>query len=746
MSSLASVSDAQAQDAFDRLAPPVRYWIREQGWDRLRDIQVQAIPAILEGDRDVLIAAATAAGKTEAAFLPILTRVATRTEPGLSVLYVSPLKALINDQHRRLGQLCECMEVPFVRWHGDAPSSAKSRMSARPSGIALITPESIEALFIRKPADARRMLCSLDVIVIDELHAFLSGPRGLHLASLLKRIDAVAASRARRIGLSATIGDLETAAAWLCPGQPASVRVLRSDATGLDLQLQIRGYLELSDGSRADAEPAAPALARISDHLFTTLRGANNLVFGGSRQTVEAVADRLRLESGRTGVPNEFFPHHGNLSKELREELETRLKDGDLPTTAVCTSTLELGIDIGSVRSVALIGAPRSLASLRQRLGRSGRRQGVPAILRIYVREAAVDARSDLMDELRVDTVRSAAAIHLLGARFVEPPPTSDPALATALVHQTLSIIAEHGGARADVIFKLIGGRGPFATVTSADFIELLRGMADTQVGLIEQAPDGTLLLGESGERLVHAREFYALFESNAEWRLIAGGRALGTIPLSNVITVGSLVVFAGRRWLVEAVDERAQILQVAPHQGGAIPKFDSVRVEPAHDRLVAEMRHVFGSDAVPSYFDTQAAELLAEGRAAYRRLGLDRTTMLDTGRDVHVLLWRGDVAASVFAAALTLVGFQVEPNDIGVTLPKTSLNAARGGLERIARFRKADLDRLTEQVQGLRSAKFDAYVPEPVLRRFWSRRHAAVIGEIPRIAAECAKQMTHGT
>lgn len=741
MSSSASVSDAEAQDAFDRLAPPVRYWIREQGWDRLRDIQVQAAGAILEGDQDVLIAAATAAGKTEAAFLPVLTRIATRTEPGLAVLYVSPLKALINDQHRRLDQLCERMEIPLVRWHGDAPSAAKSRIMARPNGIALITPESIEALFIRKAADARRMFCNLDAIVIDELHAFLSGPRGLHLASLLKRIDAVATSRARRIGLSATIGAPETAAAWLCPDRPASVCVLRPDAGGLDLQLQIRGYREPSGGSRADAEPSASALARISDHLLGTLRGANNLVFGGSRQTVEIVADRLRLESDRVGVPNEFFPHHGNLSKELREELETRLQNGDLPTTAVCTSTLELGIDIGSVRSVALIGAPRSLAALRQRLGRSGRRQGVPAILRIYVREDTVDARSSLRDELRVDTVRAVAAIRLLGARFVEPPPTSDPALATALVHQTLSIIAERGGARADVIFKLFGGPGPFATVTPADYIELLRGMADTQVGLIEQAPDGALLLGESGERLVNAREFYALFESNAEWRLITGCRALGTIPLSNVVTVGSLVVFAGRRWLVEAVDERAQILQVTPHQGGAIPKFDSTGVEPTHDRLVAEMRHVFDSDAVPSYLDAQAAAFLAEGRAAYERLGLDRTTILDTGRDVHVLLWRGDLATSVFAAALTLIGFQVEPNDLGVTLPKTSLDAVRGGLERIARFRTADLDRLTEQVQGLRSAKLDAYVPEPVLRRFWSRRHADVIGEIPQIAAECAVQ-----
>jgi ATP-dependent Lhr-like helicase len=744
MNSSVSVSDTQAHAAFDRLAPAIRFWIREQGWDRLRDIQVWATVAILDEDRDVLISAATAAGKTEAAFLPALTKVADRVGPGLSVLYVSPLKALINDQHRRLGHLCERMEIPLVRWHGDAPASAKARMLTQPRGVALITPESIEALFIRRPTDARRLFGALDAIVIDELHAFLSGARGLHLASLLKRIDAVSGRRARRIGLSATIGDPEIAAAWLCPNEPARVLRLSSDAAGMELRLQIRGYLEPSRAatsrqavstSRAEA---ASALGAISDHLFETLRGANNLVFGGSRQTVEAVADGLRLKSEQAGVPNEFFPHHGNLSKELREELETRLKDGSLPTTAVCTSTLELGVDIGSVQSVALIGAPRSLASLRQRLGRSGRRKGVPAVLRVYVRQAVVNASSPLREELRLDTVRAVAAMRLLGERFVEPSPASDPALATALLHQTLSIIAERGGARADTIFKLLNDCGPYASVTPTDFIELLRGAAHEQVGLVEQAPDGTLLLGERGEQLVQSREFYALFESDAEWRLLHGARPLGTIPLSNVITVGGLVVFAGRRWLVEAVDERAQVLQVSPHQGGAPPKFEAPGVEAAHDRLVAEMRRVLAVEATPPpYLDVQASAFLAEGRAAYKRLELDRKAILDTGRDVHLMLWRGDVACGVFSAALTMAGFEAESNDLGVTLLKANSEAVHAGLERIARFRPADLDRLNAQVHGLQSAKLDTYVPEAILRRFWSRRHAACVAEIPQIAAD---------
>ncbi|AWN42588.1 DEAD/DEAH box helicase [Methylobacterium durans] len=753
MSSSVSASDRLPRDgAFDRLAPEVRSWIREQGWTGLRDIQARTVDAVLDGGDDVLVAAATAAGKTEAAFLPILTRIAGRAEPGLAVLYVSPLKALINDQFRRLDQLCERMEIPLVRWHGDAPQSAKARMLAKPAGIALITPESVEALLIRRPADAGRLLAALDFVVVDEVHAFLSGPRGLHLASLLRRIEALGApGRTRRIGLSATIGDAEAAAAWLRPTAPERVRLLQDGGSGMDLQLRILGYLEPldadgTDGAEAEAAAGAGpplALDAITDHLFASLRGSNNLVFGGSRRLVESLADRLRRRAERFEVPNEFFPHHGNLSKELREELETRLKDASLPTTAVCTSTLELGIDIGSVRSVAQVGAPRSLASLRQRLGRTGRRQGMPAILRIYVREQELDERSSILDELRHDTVRAVAAIRLLAARFVEPPPAGDGALATALLHQVLSVIAQRGGARADAIHRLLCGPGVFASVTPADFAELLRGAARKEAGLIEQAPDGTLLLGERGERLVHAREFYALFDSGAEWRLVAGTRSLGTIPLTNAISKGNLVVFAGRRWLVEAVDERAHVLQVSSHRGGVIPKFERLFAEPTHDRLLAEMRRVFGADDVPAYLDERARSFLVEGRTAYRRLGLERSTMVHTGRDLHLFAWRGSATCGVLAVVLSMLGMQAEPHDLGITLPGAGPDDARLVLRRIASSAPGCLGTVADFVGALQTAKYDEHVPETLLRRFWSRRHQDVLTRMPSLAAEMLNGMT---
>lgn len=346
-------SASDPPSSFDRLHPQIKRWIWEQKWEELRDVQDLAIRAVLDSREDVLISASTAAGKTEAAFLPILTIIANRTEKGLSVLYVSPLKALINDQFRRLELLCERMEIDVVRWHGDAPQSAKARALRDPCGVALITPESIEALFVRRPAEARALLGALDFVVIDELHAFLQGPRGLHLSTLLRRIDEFSGKRPRRVGLSATLGDLSVAARWLNPGAADAVSLVESGAGAPELRLQVRSYLEPEDTEETDAleddEGPKVALDYIADHLFETLRGSNNLLFSGSRRRVEAMADRLRRRCEKANVPNEFFPHHGSLSKGLREDLEERLKRAELPTTGVATTTLELGIDIGSV-------------------------------------------------------------------------------------------------------------------------------------------------------------------------------------------------------------------------------------------------------------------------------------------------------------------------------------------------------------------------------------------------------------
>jgi ATP-dependent helicase Lhr and Lhr-like helicase len=743
MNSPASASTLE--DAYHKLHPTIRRWIHDQGWNELREIQARTIFSVLDGDRDILIAANTAAGKTEAAFLPVLTTVAERKEPGFSVLYVSPLKALINDQFKRLEGLCESLDIPVVKWHGDAPQSAKKRAMSKPQGIALITPESIEAMIVRRPGDAKRLLSAADFIVIDELHSFLQGPRGLHLASLLRRMDAMGQHVARRIGLSATIGDLPQAASWLRPSAPETVEILEAKSDAPELRLQIRGYVEppeLDDPDHAEGAgggedvPRKIALDDIANHLFATLRGSNNLVFGGSRRTVESAADRLRRRAEKAKVPNEFFPHHGSLSKILREELEDRLKDGGLPTTAICTSTLELGVDIGSVKSVAQIGAPRSLSSLRQRLGRTGRRAGVPSVLRVYVREPHIDNESGILDRLRPNTIRSVAVVRLLLEKFVEPAGLV-PEIASTLIHQILSVIAERGGIRPRPLYDLLCGPGPFSSISTSAFADQLRHLASDEVAFVEQSPDGLIMLAKKGEEAVQSRSFFAVFESGEEWRLTVEGKPLGSLPISFPVHKDSLVVFAGRRWIVLDLDERTNTLFVAPHPGGVVPRFERADGERLHDRLAAEMRAVYLSSDEPPYLDDKAKEFLAEGRETFRELALETRRLVEEENDLHIFLWHGSAMTAVFGAATAMVGLPAHVHDLGLTLTKTN---AREVIEKLKRFTRGGSVRTAEIsafVENVAAGKFRDQVPESLARGLWAAQHEIETSKIPEIVRE---------
>ncbi|MFD0575083.1 DEAD/DEAH box helicase [Dactylosporangium darangshiense] len=413
---------------FGRLHPAVQRWVYDQGWRGLRDVQERAVTPILAGDRDVILAAATASGKTEAAWLPIASALlADPDRAGIAAVYIGPLKALINDQHDRLTALFGDHHIAVHRWHGDVPQSQKQRVLRAPSGVLLITPESLEALFVLHGGRIATLFAGLQHVVVDELHSFVGTERGAQLQSLLHRLELVVRRAVPRIGLSATLGDFNAAADFLRPGRGADVAIVEGADDGGEIRLQLRGYV----ARRPDEGEDPPHETAIAQHLFETLRGSDNLVFANSRAAVEHYTDRLTRMSELLRVPNEFRPHHGNLAKDIREHVEAQLKDRSTPVTAVCTSTLEMGIDIGSVDSIAQIGPPHHVAALRQRLGRSGRRGDQPAVLRMYVAEHALDGQSSPIDALRVALFQTAAVVDLLLARWYEPPDRDNPHLST---------------------------------------------------------------------------------------------------------------------------------------------------------------------------------------------------------------------------------------------------------------------------------------------------------------------------
>jgi ATP-dependent helicase Lhr and Lhr-like helicase len=648
MSSPPSSSSSSA--AFERLHPEIQKWIWEQGWTAFRDAQERATPLLLDGNRDLIISASTASGKTEAAFLPILTRIVGSSPPGLA-MYVSPLKALINDQWERLQILCERLSLPVTPWHGDIAGSRKMAFLKRPAGCLLITPESLEGILIRYGTQLSSVLAQLQLIVIDELHAFFGTERGRQLQSLLHRVDLARDSSVQRIGLSATLGDMTGARAFLRPGDPDRVDLIESREGQRELRVLVREYLtEPAETEGAQDEGLSEAAElQVGRELYRALRGSHNLVFANSRRRVETYADMLRRQCESDGIPNEFWPHHGSLSKMVREETEAALKDKTRPSTAVATSTLELGINIGAVKAVAQIEAAPSVASLRQRLGRSGRLAGQPQILRAFCIENAVDADSEVSDRLHEGLLQMAAQVCLLVQGWYEPAASATLQLST-LIQQILSLVAQYGGVRAAQAWTVLCSSGLFAGLSQHDFAMLLRELGDRKV--LMQAEGGVLLLGTLGEEIVNRYDFLAAFTTVEEFQIIADGRPLGALPVDRPLVPGSYIIFAGRRWQVVECRMKEHIIQVIPAAAGRAPMFSGLGGR-VHGRVREQMRMILASTDSLSFLDSTAKDALESARQVYRSLKLESHYVLSWGDVTLMLPWDSDAAHDTIAAWL---------------------------------------------------------------------------------------------
>ena len=706
-----------------RLDERIQRWIWSEGWTALRDAQERAIPALIDADRDVIVAAATAAGKTEAAFFPILTHLLQRAPAIGLVLYISPLKALINDQWGRLTGLCESLDIPVVGWHGDIAASKKQRFLKSPQGVLLITPESLEALFVTRGTSMHGLMANLRYVVIDELHAFIGSERGKQLQSLLHRLERVAGHPIPRVGLSATLGDMRLAAQFLRSTGPDKVELIESKGSGQELKVLLKGYaakppkIELGP-DQANSEPEDIVNGSVLDvaaHLYKVLRGTNNLVFPNSRQKVETFTDLLRRKCERDCVPNEFWAHHGSLSKDYREETEQALKDGSRPATAVCTTTLELGIDIGAVKSICQIGASPSVASLRQRLGRSGRRKGESAILRAYCIEPQLEQSSSTSDCLREELVQSIAMVRLLIAGWFEPPRVNG-LHGSTLIQQILSIIAERGGANAAQLWSaLVSSDGPFVGVSKEDFVSLLRHMGELR--LLTQESSGLLLHGEVGEQFVNHYTFFAAFATEEEFRLVCEGKTLGTLPISRPLLPQQGVIFAGRRWRVIDVDTEKKLIVVSPDKGGAPPMFESGQ-SMVHDRIRQEMREVLAETDAVAFLDLTGQQLLQEARDHYKRAGLISAQVIQRGAEVELLTWRGDWVNDALALLLTQRGLAANNDGLVINVSGSSKDKAIQVLRDISQLVDLDPVVLLADAKNTIREKWDWAMPGEMARR----------------------------
>ncbi|MBR5005765.1 MAG: DEAD/DEAH box helicase, partial [Clostridia bacterium] len=378
-------------NVFERYAPFIQDYIYRSGWQTLRGVQNAAGEAIFGTDKNVLLTASTASGKTEAAFFPILTLLDENPSRTVGVLYIAPLKALINDQFGRLNELCEEAGIDVSRWHGDVAQSRKRKLLKKPSGILQITPESLESLLINKHAEIPSLFGDLRFIVIDEIHSLLRADRGLQTFCLIERLTKLAGCDPRRVGLSATIGNPEEAGKFLAAGSGRETVIPEFDRGKEVWRLSMEHFYNSApqaDEGRTVTLPV-PAAEKPSDiappaadpgigYIFEHTAGRKCLVFTNSREECETVCQSLRHYCEVKREPDRFLIHHGNLSASYRESAEEEMKDDDSLLSVCATATLELGIDIGRLERAFQIDAPFTVSGFLQRMGRTGRRGDPP--------------------------------------------------------------------------------------------------------------------------------------------------------------------------------------------------------------------------------------------------------------------------------------------------------------------------------------------------------------------------------
>ncbi|MDN5477686.1 MAG: DEAD/DEAH box helicase, partial [Chryseobacterium sp.] len=581
--------------AFNLLSEPIRKYIRDQKWESLRPIQEAAIQKIIATDNNYVLISRTASGKTEAAFLPILSKVNCK-EKGVKVLYISPLIALINDQFMRVEKLCEYLDVPVTKWHGEASKGAKDRLIKAPEGIVLITPESLEAMFVNKPYQIQHLFSTLDYVVIDEIHSFLGSDRGIHLQSLLQRLQKVNTGKFSTVALSATVSD-ENNYAELKDflGDPEHTKVIR-DTT----PKPINAVFKYFEGQTKELPPD------LLKDLYIRTRDSKVLVFPNARGKVEEVAVRLKKLSEKVGGHANYFSHHSSVDKEVREYVEFFAKKSTHENFCIsCTSTLELGIDIGNVDEVAQIDATHSIASLIQRVGRSGRREGKASNLFLYATE-------------RWSLLQSLACWLLFKEQYIEPIAMSQKPY-DVLVHQLLSVVKGSSGITLDKLTEDLTGNAAFKNISAEEVTEIIDHL--TAIDFLEKlGPE--YIIGIEGEKVVNTRDFYTLFHTPVFFRVVSQGVKIGELPLSAQTRPDENIYLSARIWKIKDIDYEAKKIEVAPAKDGKKPLFFGDAADTA-SKIREKMLEILISDQKYDFLDEPGDEMIRQMRKDFSIYGI---------------------------------------------------------------------------------------------------------------------------
>ncbi|MEU8128740.1 DEAD/DEAH box helicase [Micromonospora sp. NPDC049049] len=673
----------------DRLHPVLLHHIvNTLGWQQLRELQKQAIAPLLAGD-DALLLASTASGKTEAALFPVLSAMATANWPGISVLYVCPLKALLNNLGPRLDQYTSWLGRRSAVWHGDVTSAGRRRILHEPPNVLLTTPESIESMLVSRTIDHTHLLAGLRVVIIDEVHAFAGDDRGWHLLALLERLAYPIGRPIQRIGLSATVGNPADLLTWLqgsaANQRPAHILTdisspptspLRSAAPQLP-----SGAVELDYvGSWENAATIIAALHR----------GEKRLVFCESRQGVEELGSLLRARGVNT------FLSHASLSRDERTRAEQAFIEAR-DCVIVSTSTLELGIDVGDLDRVIQIDAPQTVASFLQRLGRSGRRSDT-------VRNCL------LLTLSRPALLRAAGLLLLWGRGWVEPT-VAPPEPRHIVAQQILALCLQQGQVGDREWHRWFNGLAPFDE-RAENILQFL--LAER---FLEQDA-GMLFVGPAAERRFghrHFMEMLSVFTAPPQFTVLVGRTEIGRVDpvlLTNETSNHRRLLLGGRSWQVTHIDWARRRCYVEPSDDGGRAHWTSSGVSGLSFALCQAMREVVLGATPPIDLTARAADQLSEIRERHEGDVHPDSSVVSrsTNGEVRWWTWAGYRANLTLASTLReVVEAGQAHGDLFVRL-RTDLNAMQWRDSYTSVMPQIRLPRAS--AQALAGLKFSAALP----------------------------------
>jgi ATP-dependent Lhr-like helicase len=563
------MSEPSGMDAFAHLGSEVREALSDRGFSTPTEPQREAIPPLAAG-RNALVLAPTGTGKTETAMLPVFDALAeARNSPGdppregISALYITPLRALNRDMMDRLEWWGETLGVEVAVRHGDTTQYERSKQADDPPDVLITTPESLQAILTG--SKMRAALEDVAHVVVDEVHELASAKRGAQLTVGMERLRRVAGPF-QRIGLSATVGDPEEVGRFLvgtgtrdpdregdrdfetvevAAGTRTDVRVLDPEITDRDTTLA---------GELAVDETTASHVRTIREIVADN---ESTLIFVNTRQTAEALGSRFKTlaeKERERGVdaPTEIELHHGSLSKEVRIDVEDRFKSGDLDGL-VCTSSMELGIDVGRVDHVVQYGSPREVARLLQRVGRAGHRRDL-------VSEGTVVAQGG------DDTLEAMAIARRAGEELVEPANIHHGSLDT-VANQVVGLVMDEGELHAREAYRTITDAYPFRDLSEPRFQEVVRELDGNRLLWLDEETD---TLEKSGGTWQYFYANLSMIPDEATYEVydMSSRRGIGTLDEQFVVNFagpGETFVQRGEMWKITEIDEDEERVNVTP-------------------------------------------------------------------------------------------------------------------------------------------------------------------------------------